>query len=502
MFDCFLIACLSARSVSRDGESLITPKHLLNFPMMSLIVLSQSASAFTLMGLRGAQTPQGTFFTVMSAKDLGGGIDKETHELWRPGEAVDPARNLLQLLDLWDEEEDGAAEECSISDSGESAGCCMIGPEVSTRAFCAPRHEFRSCVSRLLFPSAAATCLAAGALDLMRLARFSFSWRSPSRPCATAWTWLPRRRSWQKSSRWSSSSRKISTTLVQRCPLRASPSRRCAPQFGTRSPSASKRAPPTTSKKLATSGACHVFLDLRRACCPCLSSRRWSQGRSGRVGLAHGGRAPVEKNARRRSKRRWMNGSAGIMIRKKRKGYVGDTPMWRRDASAADWIRSTARPSTPKSRVQRERRAERAFLNRFECESHRQMLRRGWCARLIPLTPETADALVSWSRRRRPVCTYSMIQSSSQSKVAGTLLVGLGGTLGDFAVRVRSLSLCLFMVTVCPSSSLACNVHVSCCAISPELAGTSSLVALRARRCSSRHLEAREREAPGHFRAC
>ena len=101
--------------------------------MMSIILLSQSASAFTLVGLRGAQSPQRALSTIMSAKDLGGGIDKETHDLWRPGEAVDPARNLLQLLDLWDEEEDGAAEECSISDSGDNTGCCMIGPEVSTR---------------------------------------------------------------------------------------------------------------------------------------------------------------------------------------------------------------------------------------------------------------------------------------------------------------------------------------------------------------------------------
>ena len=58
-----------------------------------------------------------------------GGVDPATRDLWRPGEAVDSARNLLQLLDLWEEENDGAADECSLSDDIDSLGCCMIGPE-------------------------------------------------------------------------------------------------------------------------------------------------------------------------------------------------------------------------------------------------------------------------------------------------------------------------------------------------------------------------------------
>ena len=33
---------------------------------------------------------------------------------------------MLQLLDLWDEEQDGDADECYL---GEEPGCCMIGPE-------------------------------------------------------------------------------------------------------------------------------------------------------------------------------------------------------------------------------------------------------------------------------------------------------------------------------------------------------------------------------------
>ena len=98
--------------------------------MSLLLALPPSVSAFNLVGLRLAQPMRPALHAAMSAKDLGGGIDKETHDLWRPGEAVDPARNLLQLLDLWDEEQDGAADECSISDAGENAGCCMLGPEV------------------------------------------------------------------------------------------------------------------------------------------------------------------------------------------------------------------------------------------------------------------------------------------------------------------------------------------------------------------------------------
>lgn len=99
--------------------------------MLTLVLLAQSASAFTVVGRTAVHklpvAPRSSL--PLMAKDLGGGVDKETVELWRPGEAVDPARNLLQLLDMWEEESDGDAEECSISDSGDNAGCCMLGPE-------------------------------------------------------------------------------------------------------------------------------------------------------------------------------------------------------------------------------------------------------------------------------------------------------------------------------------------------------------------------------------
>ena len=165
--------------------------------MSLLLALPPSVSAFNLVGLRVAQPMRPALHAAMSAKDLGGGIDKETHDLWRPGEAVDPARNLLQLLDLWDEEQDGAADECSISDAGENAGCCMLGPEVRRLHLESVQNQMRC--SR---PPLSQLLISCKRLNLMRFSR-ACALRSHSRPCATAWTWPQRRRSLQRSSRWS-----------------------------------------------------------------------------------------------------------------------------------------------------------------------------------------------------------------------------------------------------------------------------------------------------------
>ena len=86
-----------------------------------LTVLPMLAAGFQLRSSTGLGLRRPAATMMAAAKhDL-----VETLEMWGPGQAVDPALDLLQILDLWDEDEEGAAEECMLGEDE----CCMVGPE-------------------------------------------------------------------------------------------------------------------------------------------------------------------------------------------------------------------------------------------------------------------------------------------------------------------------------------------------------------------------------------
>ena len=71
---------------------------------------------------------------------------EETLDLWGPGEAVDEARDILQLLDMWEEDNDGDTDQCTVGPEGVNAGCCLTGQEPLTdlcdrldKAYVAPK---------------------------------------------------------------------------------------------------------------------------------------------------------------------------------------------------------------------------------------------------------------------------------------------------------------------------------------------------------------------------